>query len=275
MQQPQPQQPVMRHYRGRNRRVAEEAYRLDAAHAALMSWMPVAHRWTDDWDGHTLSVVFELRASTMAPDRSFAPAPSPGTPSGFQDIPAPQGAVPLLPAQEQAPQAPVHHAPQPTHQSAGRAHARTSITTIDLHSGGEPLRLIRSGYPHVPMAPILERRRWVKEHADAIRTTTMFEPRGHRDMYGAVLLEPSTPDADVAVLFMHNEGYSTMCGHGIIAVTTALLEERLYPVSLPETVIRFETPAGIVTARASCRPAAWGGPDVDRVRFTNVPSYLA
>ncbi|MEO7118729.1 MAG: proline racemase family protein, partial [Candidatus Limnocylindrales bacterium] len=84
----------------------------------------------------------------------------------------------------------------------------------------------------------------------------------------------SHPDADIAVLFMHNEGYSTMCGHGIIAVTTALIEERLFHVTLPETVIRFETPAGLVTARAQCRAAAWGGPEVDRVRFTNVPSYL-
>ncbi len=94
-------------------------------------------------------------------------------------------------------------------------------------------------------------------------------------MYGAILLPPFRPDADMAVLFMHNEGYSTMCGHGIIAVTTALVEERLFPAASPETAIRFETPAGLVTARAQVRADGRAGPEVERVRFTNVPSYLA
>ncbi|MEO7118278.1 MAG: proline racemase family protein, partial [Candidatus Limnocylindrales bacterium] len=171
----QPQQPVLRHYRGRNRRLAEEAYRLDAAHAARMAWMPVAHRWTDDWDGHTLSVVFESRAvvpASAAPMALMAPV-------GMGASAAP----------------PPVSAPTHAHASAARAHARSTISTIDLHCAGEPLRLIRSGYPHVPEGPILERRRWVKEHADEIRRVTMFEPRGHRDMYGAVLLQPSHPDA--------------------------------------------------------------------------------
>ena len=79
----------------------------------------------------------------------------------------------------------------------------------------------------------------------------MYEPRGHRDMYGAVLLPPHRDDADIAVLFMHNEGYSTMCGHGIIALTQGLIEEGLYPATAPETTIRWETPAGLVTATAT------------------------
>jgi proline racemase len=149
------------------------------------------------------------------------------------------------------------------------------MQAIDLHCAGEPLRLIRSGFPDVPVAPILERRRWAQEHADEARRVAMHEPRGHRDMYGAVLLPPFRADADVAVLFMHNEGFSTMCGHGVIAITTALVEEGLFPVTLPETTVRFETPAGLVTAWAFVRVAEWGGPEVERVRFQNVPSYLA
>ncbi len=86
--------------------------------------------------------------------------------------------------------------------------ARLTIQTLDLHTGGEPLRLIVSGYPPVPSASILERRRWVREQADTVRRVVCFEPRGHRDMYAAVLLPPHRPDADLAVLFMHNEGYS-------------------------------------------------------------------
>ena len=92
----------------------------------------------------------------------------------------------------------------------------------------------------------------------------MYEPRGHRDMYGAVLLPPYREDADIAVLFMHNEGYSTMCGHGIIALTQGLIEEGLYPATAPETVIRWETPAGLVRATAQVEVGDMGEPLVPR-----------
>src|SRR5205823_2572999 len=82
---------------------------------------------------------------------------------------------------------------------------RLTVQTLDLHTGGEPLRLIVSGYPPMPAAPILERRRWALDQADHVRRIVCFEPRGHRDMYAAVLAPPHRPDADVAVLFMHNE----------------------------------------------------------------------
>jgi trans-L-3-hydroxyproline dehydratase len=146
---------------------------------------------------------------------------------------------------------------------------------LDLHAGGEPLRIIRSGFPDVPHLPVLERREWVRANVDHIRRTLMHEPRGHRDMYGAVLLPPYADDADMAVLFMHNEGYSTMCGHGIIAITTALIEEGLYPANEPITTIRYEVPAGIVAANAATVKLADGSCAVRGVRFTNVPSYLA
>ncbi|MBX3030511.1 MAG: proline racemase family protein [Chloroflexi bacterium] len=158
--------------------------------------------------------------------------------------------------------------------SGARAHARMVIETIDLHAGGEPLRLIRSGYPRVPSAPILERRRWVREHADAVRRAIIHEPRGHRDMYGAVLLPAHRPDADIAVLFLHNEGYSTMCGHGIIALATGLLEEGLYPATAPTTTIRWETPAGLVTSTSEVSLGPGGRVAVSGVRFRNVPGYL-
>ena len=150
-----------------------------------------------------------------------------------------------------------------------------TIQVLDLHTGGEPLRLITAGYPPIPDVPILERRRWVREHADDVRRIACYEPRGHRDMYGAVLLPPHRPDADVAVLFMHNEGYSTMCGHGIVALGTALVEEGWLPAVVPTTTIRFEAPAGLVTAEVAVSLDELGAPVVERVRFENVPSYLA
>jgi len=148
--------------------------------------------------------------------------------------------------------------------------------TLDAHAAGEPLRLIIEGYPAPKGRTMLEKRAWVKRHADAIRCALMLEPRGHADMYGAVLTEPVTPEADAGVLFMHNEGYSTMCGHGIVAVTTMAIERGLIHPKEPNRVV-YDSPAGPVRARAYVSER--GGNDgrgtrVDRVAFDNVPSFV-
>ncbi len=148
--------------------------------------------------------------------------------------------------------------------------------TIDAHAAGEPLRLVVEGFPSPQGQTMLDKRAWVKSHADRIRKALMQEPRGHLDMYGAILTEPVSPDSDAGVLFMHNEGYSTMCGHGIIAVTTIALERGLIVPRSPESVIVFDAPAGQVFATARLRPATepsrW--PRVASVAFTNVPSFV-
>ena len=95
------------------------------------------------------------------------------------------------------------------------------IRTVDAHAAGEPLRVVLSGVPELRGDTVLERRRDATRHHDALRTALMWEPRGHADMYGCILMPPATPDADFAVLFTHNEGYSTMCGHGIIEIGRA------------------------------------------------------
>ena len=142
------------------------------------------------------------------------------------------------------------------------------ITAIDLHTGGEPFRVITGGFPDLAGETILERRRTVKEHHDRLRTALMWEPRGHADMYGCLVTPPVSPGADIGVLFMHNEGYSTMCGHGIIAVTKVVLETGLVPIQGPETTVRIDSPAGLITA---CGIVSGG--TVERVRFRNVPSF--
>ena len=91
------------------------------------------------------------------------------------------------------------------------------ISTVDMHTGGEPLRIITDGLPELRGQTVLEKRRDFRERFDHLRTGLMFEPRGHADMYGAVLTRSA--DADFDVFFLHNEGYSTMCGHAIIALT--------------------------------------------------------
>ena len=103
----------------------------------------------------------------------------------------------------------------------------SKIATIDMHTGGEPLRIYTGGLPEIPGKSILEKRRYFRDKLDHIRTGTMFEPRGHADMYGAVITEPMNPGSDFGTFFLHNEGYSTMCGHAIIALTKYVLESGL------------------------------------------------
>jgi trans-L-3-hydroxyproline dehydratase len=143
------------------------------------------------------------------------------------------------------------------------------ITAIDAHTGGEPFRIFTGGFPELSGGTILERRRWVKEHHDRLRTALMWEPRGHADIYGCLLTPPVSPAADIGILFMHNEGYSTMCGHGIIAITKVVLETGLLPMSAPETVVRIDSPAGLITAHARVSAGV-----VTSVSFRNVPSFV-
>lgn len=145
-----------------------------------------------------------------------------------------------------------------------------TITTLDAHAGGEPLRLITSGVPALKGETILDRRREMLEQHDAIRRALMWEPRGHADMYGAILTDSVSEQADYGILFMHNEGYSTMCGHGIIAVTTILIEEGLHHVNGSQATIGYDSPAGFIEARAEVND----GGRVTRVAFTNVPSFV-
>ena len=144
------------------------------------------------------------------------------------------------------------------------------ITTIDVHAAGEPFRIITGGLPTLPGTTMLERRRYLQEHLDYIRRTLMWEPRGHRDMYGCIVTPPVTPEADLGVLFMHNEGYSTMCGHGVIALVTTLLKTGTLTAQGQHRSVNLDTPAGLVRATAHLDKHG----QVERVSFLNVPSFL-
>jgi proline racemase len=154
--------------------------------------------------------------------------------------------------------------------------------------------LIVDGFPRVHGNTILEKREWVRENCEDLRTALILEPRGHADMYGALLTEPENPDSDAGVLFMHNEGYSTMCGHGVIAVVTIALERGLIvprggdvvvldspagPIRARATVTQQHAPIGTSSASASTgrRTAEGGGrvrTRVSSVSFTNVPAFV-
>ena len=140
---------------------------------------------------------------------------------------------------------------------------------IDAHTEGEPLRVVIDGFPELSGDTILAKRRFAQENLDHFRTALIWEPRGHADMYGCILTPPVSPEADFGVLFLHNSGYSTMCGHGIIGVATVALETGMLPMTTPETTIRIDTPAGLVTAHARVKDG-W----VRSVYFHNVPSFV-
>ena len=152
-----------------------------------------------------------------------------------------------------------------------------TLRTIDAHAAGEPLRLIVGGFPRVEGRTMLEKREWVRENHDDLRRALMLEPRGHADMYGALLTEPERPGSDAGVLFMHNEGYSTMCGHGVIAVVTIALERGLLMPRAGRDHIVLDAPAGPIRATAKTRPVRPGvtdGTRVESVTFRNVPSFV-
>lgn len=144
------------------------------------------------------------------------------------------------------------------------------IGTIDMHTGGEPLRILLEGLPEIKGNTILEKRRYFRDHLDYIRTGCMFEPRGHADMYGAVITEPERPDSDFGTFFMHNEGYSTMCGHATIALTKFAVETGMVRPVNHIASMKIDAPPGQLRAEARVDDDGI----VRRSSFWNVPSFV-
>lgn len=146
------------------------------------------------------------------------------------------------------------------------------VSTIEMHTGGEPLRIITSGYPPLQGRRLLDKRRDALTHHDTFRRLLMHEPRGHAEMYGAVLVEPDDPQADLAVLFLHGEGYSTMCGHAIIALGRWAVDSGLVEAREPETEVAIQAPCGLVRARVQVERVK-GVRQTGAVSFRSVPSF--
>src|SRR3954471_10314705 len=116
------------------------------------------------------------------------------------------------------------------------------LRTIDAHAAGGPLRLVVDGFPAPRGRTMLDKREWASRHADDVRRALILEPRGHAEMLGPVLTEPAAAGAHAGVLFFHHDGYSSMSGHGLIAVTTIALELGLVMAGGDESAIVFDTP---------------------------------
>ena len=153
---------------------------------------------------------------------------------------------------------------------------RQILKTIDAHVAGEPLRLVVEGAPRPSGKTMAQKRDWMKRHADQLRRALVLEPRGHRDMCGAMLTEPVAPGSDAGAIFFQNDGYPPVSGHAVVAVTTIALETGLLfsrEAASPEARLVFDTPAGTVQARARLQ-ARGDSRSVDSVVFTNVPSFV-
>src|SRR5262245_17265752 len=130
---------------------------------------------------------------------------------------------------------------------------RNLFHAVDSHTEGMPTRVITGGVGAIPGATMAERRAYVMEHLDHLRTLLMYEPRGHSAMSWAILQPATRPDADFGVLFIEVSGWLPMCGHGTIGVATVLVETGMVHVTKPITTVRLDVPAGLVIAEVAVR----------------------
>lgn len=143
------------------------------------------------------------------------------------------------------------------------------ITAVDSHTEGMPTRVVTGGVGVVPGASMTDKRQYFIDHLDDLRTFLMAEPRGHSAMSGAILQPPIHPDADWGVLYIEVSGLLPMCGHGTIGVATVLVETGMVQVREPETIVRLDTPAGLVEARVDVREGT-----AEQVTLRNVDAFV-
>lgn len=140
---------------------------------------------------------------------------------------------------------------------------------IDTHTVGEFTRVVTSGFPDIKAGSIMEKKHILEKKYDQYRKALMNEPRGHRDMFGALLTEPVNREADLGVIFMDTGGYLNMCGHGTIGSATVAVETGLVPVTEPYTDVVLEAPAGIIRTKVKVENGR-----ATEVTLTNVPAFL-
>ena len=143
------------------------------------------------------------------------------------------------------------------------------ISAVDSHTEGMPTRVVTGGVGVIPGETMNDKRLYFIEHMDDIRKFLMFEPRGHSAMSGSILQPSTRPDCDFGVIYIEVSGCLPMCGHGTIGTATVLVETGMVPVVEPQTVIRLDTPAGLVIATVDVKDG-----HAERVTIENVPSYV-
>jgi proline racemase len=146
---------------------------------------------------------------------------------------------------------------------------RLMVDTVDYHTAGEPFRIVSGGVPPLRGGTIMAKRRYALDHLDEIRQLLVFEPRGHADMYGGFVTEPEDAGAQLGVVFFHNAGYSTACGHGTIALVTWAIDAAMVPAGGRLVEVVVDVPSGRLKTVATMQDGR-----VRSVRFRNVPSFV-
>ena len=144
-----------------------------------------------------------------------------------------------------------------------------SLKTIDSHTMGESTRIVYEGFPELPGKTMMDKKKYLVEHYDFLRSALMLEPRGHRDMFGAVLTEPVHEEADFGVIFMDSGGCLNMCGHGSIGTASMLVETGMVPVTEPYTEVVLDAPSGVIRTKVCVKDGK-----AEEVSILNVPAFL-
>lgn len=144
-----------------------------------------------------------------------------------------------------------------------------TIQAIDSHTAGEATRIVVGGIPNIKGNTMPEKKQYLEDHLDHIRTAIMLEPRGHNDMFGSVMTQPCDPEADFGIIFMDGGGYLNMCGHGSIGAMTVAVETGVVPMVEPVTKVVMEAPAGIIKGDVRVE-----NEKVKSVSIFNVPAFL-
>ena len=143
------------------------------------------------------------------------------------------------------------------------------INAVDSHTMGEPTRIVTGGIPSIPGKTMPEKKAYLEDNLDYLRTGIMLEPRGHNDMFGSIITPPVSKEADLGIIFMDGGGYLNMCGHGTIGAMTVAIETGMVPMVEPITKVVLEAPAGLVRGDVAVKNGK-----VQEVSFKNVPSFL-
>ena len=144
-----------------------------------------------------------------------------------------------------------------------------SIHAVDSHTMGEPTRVVVGGVPQIPGKTMPEKKKYLEDHLDYLRTAIMLEPRGHNDMFGSIVTTACNPEADFGIIFMDGGGYLNMCGHGSIGAATVAVETGIVPMKEPVTEVNMEAPAGLIRAKVQVK-----NEKVQEVSIVNVPAFL-
>ena len=147
--------------------------------------------------------------------------------------------------------------------------ART-ITVIGCHAEGEVGRVITGGVLPPPGDSLFEQREYLRTRDDGLRKFLLFAPRGGAFVHTNLIVPPKTPGADAGFIIMEPTDYPPMSGSNTICVATVLLETGMVAMAEPETLLRLDTPGGLVEVMAQCRDGR-----CENVRFRNVPCYVA